>query len=55
MLSAINFDSNNNKLSLFFNIKDGDLSDNEVVIDLDSLEDRYYAGYGLGLSNYTDG
>lgn len=26
-----------------------------VSVDLDTLEDRYYAGYGLGLSNEVSG
>ena len=25
------------------------------IVDLNSLEDRYYAGYGIGLSNYNEG
>lgn len=54
MLSAVNFDPISNYLSLYFNTPTFDLSDT-VVVDLNSLEDRYFAGYGLELSDYGEG
>ena len=54
MLSAVNFDPISNYLSLYFNTPTVDLSDT-VVVDLNSLEDRYFAGYGLGLADHGEG
>jgi len=54
MLSAVNFNPDNNHLSLYFNTPTVDLSDT-VVVDLNSLKDRYFAGYGLGLADYREG
>ena len=54
MLSAVNFDPISNYLSLYFNTTAVDLSE-AVVVDLNSLEDRYFAGYGLELADYGEG
>ena len=54
MLSALEFDSSNNKLSLFFNVSAVDSSESAIVVDLNSLKDIYYPGYGLASSDYFD-
>lgn len=53
MLSSVEFNSSTNHLSLHFN--SSVVSDDVIDIDLDSLEDRYFAGYGLGLSETISG
>lgn len=51
MLSAVNFNKDTNHLSLYFN---ADAVSDAIVVDLNSLEDIYFAGYGLGLSDYVE-